>query len=390
MIAIEFNNIGKCYKMKDKSNFWALRNFSYSVEPGEIIGVVGSNGAGKSTLLKICSRVVQPTTGYIDINGRVGALLEVGTGFHPELTGMENIFFNGAILGIPRKEINEKIDDIIKFAGIEKFIDTPVKRYSSGMYTRLAFAIAAQLDVENMIVDEVLAVGDSEFQKKCLSKMDNMSKSGRTILFVSHDMTAITRLCNKAIWLQNGEIALVGEPNDVVQAYITHAVPRSTIDIIQSILDKLPEDPTIKITDIKLTQRGNLQSVFFRDYPIEITIAYTILRKEPGTRVFVRVLSDHGCTILKSYHDTQTPFILEPGEYVSTMTIPGNILSNINYELGIGALVFNQRSCTGTIGEGVRIPLSIESIEPTDCYPDDAYQYRPLIKPHIQWTTVKL
>lgn len=390
MMAIGFSNVGKCYRLKDKSIFWALRNFSYSVEPGEIIGVVGSNGAGKSTLLKICSRVVQPTTGCVDINGRVGALLEVGTGFHPELTGMENIYFNGAILGITRREISANIDDIIKFAGIEKFIDTPVKRYSSGMYTRLAFAIAAQLDVENMIVDEVLAVGDTEFQKKCLSKMNNMAKSGRTILFVSHDMTAITRLCSKAIWLHEGEIKKIGEPDDVVQSYITHTVPRATYDNIQLTLHKLPEDPAIRITGVKITQCGKPSRIFFRDYPIEISIIYTVLKREPGLRVFVRLLSEHGDTIIKGYNDSKSQMILDPGVYTSTMVIPKNILSNINYEISIGALIFNQRTCTGSTGEGIRIPISIETVFPVDSYPDDAYQYRPLIRPVIEWNTVKL
>src|SRR6267143_1879403 len=184
--------------------FWALKNVSFDVKTGEVLGIIGSNGAGKSTLLKILNRITEPTIGGVDIYGRVGALLEVGTGFHPELTGRENIFLNGAILGMTRAEIKRKFDEIVAFAEVERFLDTPVKRYSSGMYVRLAFAVAAHLDPEILIVDEVLAVGDAAFQKKCLGKMGNVAKEGRTVLFVSHNMGAIQRLCSRGIVLERG------------------------------------------------------------------------------------------------------------------------------------------------------------------------------------------
>jgi lipopolysaccharide transport system ATP-binding protein len=204
-----------------KEVFWALRNISFSIEEGDRIGIVGANGAGKSTLLKILSRITEPTHGEVKVRGRMASLLEVGTGFHPELTGRENIFLNGAILGMKQSEIRSQFDEIVDFAGIEKFLDTPVKRYSSGMYVRLGFAIAAHLEPEILIVDEVLAVGDSEFQKKCLGKMKDVSSSGRTILFVSHNITAVQGLCNKAAFLKNGNLVKYGEVGEVLHDYMS-------------------------------------------------------------------------------------------------------------------------------------------------------------------------
>ncbi len=207
------------YSQKD--SFWALRDVNFEVEQGEVLGIIGRNGAGKSTLLKILSRITYPTEGEIRMYGRVGSLLEVGTGFHPELSGRENIYFNGAILGMKKREIDDNFDEIVKFSGVEKFLDTPVKRYSSGMQVRLAFSVAAHLDPEILVVDEVLAVGDAEFQKKCLGKMKNVSEDGRTVLFVSHNMGAISSLCDLGILLDNGEVRDIGPIEEVIQHYIT-------------------------------------------------------------------------------------------------------------------------------------------------------------------------
>ncbi|HEY1047333.1 MAG TPA: polysaccharide ABC transporter ATP-binding protein [Bacteroidia bacterium] len=201
---------------------WALKDINFEVEQGEVIGIIGKNGAGKSTLLKILSRVTSPTTGQIKINGRMASLLEVGTGFHPELTGKENVFLNGAIMGMSKSEIKSKFDEIIDFSGVERYIDTPVKRYSSGMYVRLAFAVAAHLEPEILIVDEVLAVGDAEFQKKCLGKMKDVSGQGRTVLFVSHNMGAIQSLCNKSIYLKHGTIQQSGPTDKIIQHYLSN------------------------------------------------------------------------------------------------------------------------------------------------------------------------
>jgi lipopolysaccharide transport system ATP-binding protein len=206
---------------EDSASLWALQGISFNVQPGEVVGIVGRNGAGKSTLLKILSRIVEPTTGKIRLRGRVGSLLEVGTGFHPELTGRENIYLNGAILGMSRRELASQFDAIVEFAGVERFLDTPVKRYSSGMYVRLAFAVAAHLDPEIMIVDEVLAVGDAEFQQKCLGKMQDVARSGRTVLFVSHNMAAVRQFCSSAILLSRGRMLMQDRTEVVLREYLT-------------------------------------------------------------------------------------------------------------------------------------------------------------------------
>ena len=239
-IAIRVSNVSKKYligKQKDSSlrgslqgifnrketqgeEFMALNDVSFDINKGDIVGIIGKNGAGKSTLLKILSQITKPSTGRIEINGRVASLLEVGTGFHPELTGRENIYLNGTILGMTRKEVSSKFDEIVEFSGVEKFIDTPVKHYSSGMYVRLAFAVAAHLEPEILIIDEVLAVGDVEFQKKCLGKMKDVAGEGRTVIFVSHDMNAINTLCKKTILLEQGKLLAYGDTSDIVTVYL--------------------------------------------------------------------------------------------------------------------------------------------------------------------------
>lgn len=217
-----------------ETSFWAVRDMSFDIPEGEVVGVIGRNGAGKSTLLKLISRITEPTTGEIEIEGRVGSLLEVGTGFHPELTGRENIFMNAAILGMPRTEILRKFDAIVDFAEVERFIDTPVKHYSSGMYLRLAFAVAAHLEPEILIVDEVLAVGDATFQKKCLGKMDEVSKQGRTVLFVSHNMVAVEKLCTRGIVLDHGHVAFDGPAQDAIEMYLRPPEGSSAQDLQRS------------------------------------------------------------------------------------------------------------------------------------------------------------
>lgn len=254
--------------------FWALKDVSFEIKQGEAVGIIGRNGAGKSTLLKLLSRITEPTKGRIELNGRVASLLEVGTGFHPELTGRENIFLNGAILGMSRAEIKSKFDEIVDFSGVEKFLDTPVKRYSSGMYVRLAFAVAAHLEPEILIVDEVLAVGDAAFQKKCLGKMEDVSKKdGRTVLFVSHNMSAIQNLCTKAIVLNNGEIYTKGATAEAISSYLSINEKTSENNIANRKDRK--GNGLIRFTDVKLFDRDTQteiatlmsgQNVFFRLY----------------------------------------------------------------------------------------------------------------------------
>jgi lipopolysaccharide transport system ATP-binding protein len=236
--------------------FWALKDVSFEIKQGESVGIIGRNGAGKSTLLKVLSRITEPTTGHVEMIGRVASLLEVGTGFHPELTGKENVYLNGAILGMSRKEIKKKFDDIVEFSGVERFLDTPVKRYSSGMYVRLAFAVAAYLEPEILVVDEVLAVGDAEFQKKCLGKMNEVSRSGRTVLFVSHNMAAVKSLCTKGIVLQNGQIKFQGGAMDAVSVYQSLGLTAS-----KSVKD-WPSNEIIKIKNFTVNAiKGDLISI---------------------------------------------------------------------------------------------------------------------------------
>jgi lipopolysaccharide transport system ATP-binding protein len=232
--------------------FWALKGVSFEVQPGEVVGIIGRNGAGKSTLLKVLSRITEPTTGRVEVRGRLGSLLEVGTGFHQELTGRENIYLNGSILGMTRREIDRKFDEIVAFSEIEQFLDTPVKRYSSGMYVRLAFAVAAYLDQDVMIVDEVLAVGDVAFQKKCLGKMKDISTSGRTILFVSHNMAAIQSLCTSGIFLNAGRVELIGTPEQVGRAYTKQVEDAESVVSLREHVGRVSRNGTI-MTELQLT-----------------------------------------------------------------------------------------------------------------------------------------
>jgi lipopolysaccharide transport system ATP-binding protein len=260
--------------------FWALKDVSFDVHHGEVMGIIGRNGAGKSTLLKILSRITSPTEGRAKIFGRVGSLLEVGTGFHPELTGRENIFLSGSLLGMRKREIEEKFDEIIRFSEIEKFLDTPVKRYSSGMYVRLAFAVAAHLEPEILIIDEVLAVGDFQFQKKCLGKMGKIAKEGRTVLFVSHNMSAVSSLCTSAILLENGKVILNDSTEKVIERYLENRSEKSNKSI--SLRTDREGNGIIRFTDLWLSDiSGKRLDSVYSGQDISINIAYTSRQNEP-------------------------------------------------------------------------------------------------------------
>jgi lipopolysaccharide transport system ATP-binding protein len=270
----------KNFDNQDGDYIWALRDINLKVEQGDILGIIGANGAGKSTLLKILSRITGPSTGKVKIKGRIGSLLEVGTGFHPELTGRENVYLNGAILGMRRKEIDEKFDEIVDFSGVEKYIDTPVKRYSSGMRVRLGFAVAAHLDPEILVVDEVLAVGDAEFQKKCLGKMSDVAGEGRTVLFVSHNMGSVENLCKNGVMLQKGEITYRGSQTDVIDHYLLENNPVITQKLIER------EDRTgngqIRFTDFKiLDDQGNIKKVIKPGDNLNIALHYVADKEYP-------------------------------------------------------------------------------------------------------------
>ncbi len=280
-----------------EDTFWALKDINFEVRQGEVVGIIGRNGAGKSTLLKILSRITEPTVGRVTIHGRVGSLLEVGTGFHPELTGRENVYLNGAILGMHRGEIESKFDEIVEFSGVERFLDTPVKRYSSGMRVRLGFAVAAHLDPEILIVDEVLAVGDVQFQKKCLGKMQNVASSGRTVLFVSHNMAAIRNLCSRAILLRTGEIGTEGETAEVVSEYLTSLDPVGD----SGLYDDNPErsgSGDVRFTDVDISgesEAGGGEIVAGRD--ATITFDYENRVGAPDARVFFTIFNRDGVAV---------------------------------------------------------------------------------------------
>lgn len=274
-------------------DFWALRDVSFGIASGEVVGIIGRNGAGKSTLLKILSRITEPTTGRVELGGRVASLLEVGTGFHPELSGRENIFLNAAILGMTRAETARKFDEIVAFAGVEQFLDTPVKRYSSGMYVRLAFAVAAHLEPEVLVVDEVLAVGDADFQKRCLGKMHEVSRGGRTVLFVSHNMAAIQALCGRAIWLDRGGVAADGETADSIRRYLASSTDAAatptgplqidaSLDLLQFVLSPNPVtsgQPIDFTIEFQAREAAKILALTLLIYsPVEVRVAIVDLR----------------------------------------------------------------------------------------------------------------
>lgn len=285
-----------------EEQFWALKDVSFSVEPGEALGIIGRNGAGKSTLLKILSQITPPTAGKITMRGRVGSLLEVGTGFHPELTGRENIYMNGAILGMGRREIARKFDEIVAFAEMEKFLDTPVKRYSSGMYVRLAFAVAAHLEPEILIIDEVLAVGDAEFQKKCLGKMDEVAKHGRTVLFVSHNMQAIRLLCSRCVLLRHGNVVASGEPVDVTSSYMG-GDDKCTGERSWP-LETAPGDHTLRLLSLKtVTREREVCSDFPSDEDVFVEMLLDVRSIHAALRVGFELLWQDGTVVFTSHHN---------------------------------------------------------------------------------------
>jgi len=331
-------NIGK--PIKPDELIWALRDVSFEVKHGEVIGIIGRNGAGKSTLLKILSQITEPTEGQVTIYGRVGSLLEVGTGFHPELTGRENIFLNGAILGMSKAEINRKFDEIVDFAEIERFIDTQVKHYSSGMYMRLAFAVAAHLEPEILLVDEVLAVGDASFQKKCLGKMGDVAKEGRTVLFVSHNMGAIQSLCGRVILLEQGQIETNGNPSSVISKYLSssklgiqHYGEVSWLDDANA-----PGESELKLRSVRLIGLdGEVQSTFEVDKPIRVEIHYEVMQPIRGMRINLYLTTQEGIIAFLSTDHLSQFEQHNKGNYKSVSIIPGGLLNIGVYNIEISA-----------------------------------------------------
>jgi lipopolysaccharide transport system ATP-binding protein len=315
-----------------RETIWALNNVNLQVEEGELVGVIGRNGAGKSTLLKLLSRITRPTKGRMEINGRVGSLLEVGTGFHPDLTGYENIFLSGAILGMRKAEIKRKLDEIVAFSEIEQFIDTPVKWYSSGMYVRLAFSVAAHLEPEILMMDEVLAVGDAGFQQKCLNKMRDIRSHGRTILFVSHNMPAVMRLCKRVLWIERGEVVSDGTPQSVVGAYLRESW---NVETMREWKDPAvaPADNVVRLRRVRIvsTERHILAAADIRQ-PLGIEIEYEVLQAGHQLSAAIDLSNEEGVTFFHSteaesgWQDRNRPI----GKYTSTVWIPGNLLAECN------------------------------------------------------------
>lgn len=371
-IAIRANHLGKRYRLgalyeqryrtlreslgsllkggekKSKETIWALRDVSFEVKQGQVLGVIGRNGAGKSTLLKLLSRVTEPTEGEAEIHGRVGSLLEVGTGFHPELTGRENIFLNGAILGMRRTEIERKFDEIVAFAEVEQFIDTPVKRYSSGMYLRLAFAVAAHLEPEILVVDEVLAVGDAEFQRKCLGKMGDVAREGRTVLFVSHNMSGILRLTEETLVIEKGRLALRAPTPQAVDYYLSRGFGREGERIWEA--DEVPASamPFRPLAVRLRNPRGEVVNSIRSAEANQVEVEYCLDAPITGLRVGIYLMSMRGETIFTSF-DTDDPRIFEQmtvrpaGHYFSRCTLPADLLNEGRFVIGINASSYRVR-----------------------------------------------
>ncbi len=324
-----------------KEEFWALKGVDFTINKGEVVGVIGRNGAGKSTLLKILTKITPPSEGEIKMSGRVASLLEVGTGFHPELTGRENVYLNGAIMGMTRVEIANKFDSIVEFSGIGKFIDTPVKRYSSGMYVRLAFSVAAHLEPDVLLIDEVLAVGDAEFQRKCLGKMEEVTHGkGRTILFVSHNMSAIQKICSKSILLDKGKVVMQGDTKDVVERYLSDEYQSGSED--EKIFPLKERD--IVIEDFSVMQNNIKTNYIDNDEGFEIKINFETLKDLTGFRIGTYIKSTLGDTIARSFVSDWDSNLekIGAGKYHAILKFPSKLLAPGNYSLALGASCFGQ------------------------------------------------
>jgi len=367
---------------------WALKDVSMEVNRGEVIGIIGKNGSGKSTLLKILSRITKPTEGNIAIQGRVGSLLEVGTGFHKELTGRENIYLNGAILGMSRHEITRRFDEIVDFSEIEDFLDTPVKYYSSGMYTRLAFAVAAHLEPEILLVDEVLAVGDLEFQKKCLRKMQGIGESGRTVLFVSHNMSAITGLCQKAVLLYAGQIIRSGNSEEVVMDYINSGIIALSEKIWEH--DDAPNNKVLRLLRVRATdESGDTLSSFDVRKPIGIELTYDVHKPDVWFSPVVQLINEMGVTVFTSFEKIDPDWentINKEGTFKSTCWIPGNLLPDGNYLVTVYFKGFKrpEKEKTLILNEVIKINV-FDSLQGDSARGKFTGKYPGVVRPKLVW-----
>ncbi len=369
---------------EDPHKFWALEDVSFEVQPGEVLGIIGRNGAGKSTLLKILSRITLPTEGEVVIDGRVGSLLEVGTGFHPELTGRENVYMNGTILGMKKAEIDRKFDEIVAFSEVEQFLDTPVKRYSSGMYVRLAFAVAAHLEPEILLVDEVLAVGDASFQKKCLAKMEDVSHAGRTVLFVSHNMPAVARLCHRAILLDGGRLAAAGPAEAVVGQYLAQAAETGTR--FEWAEAQAPGNEFLRLLRVEVVRTdGTPVRLAKVDEEIDIRLVYRVLK--PGLSFRCLLWFSAAGTIAFATVEPRETVREAAGIYTSRVTIPAHLLAEQEYTVNVS--IFASRGVKAHFVKE-RDVVSFQVVDPIrgdSARGDYTERLGGLVRPKLDWTT---
>lgn len=363
--------------------FLALRDVSFDVQPGEIVGIIGRNGAGKSTLLKLLSRITVPSSGEIVINGRVGSLLEVGTGFHPELTGRENVYMNGTILGMKKHEIDAKFDEIVAFSEIEQFIDTPVKRYSSGMYVRLAFAVAAHLEPEILVVDEVLAVGDMSFQKKCLGKMSDVGLDGRTVLFVSHNMPAVMRLCKQGLLLDQGEVKAWGPIEEVVGRYTQEIMSSGSSRVWME--EKAPGSNVVKLVSASITSASKeALLVADIDEPVVLNIYYNVLRAEERFRCCVTFNTQGVCAFTAL--EPEEKVHPRKGLYCSKVEVPGNLLAEGEYSVNVTIMASRGVKIRHVAVRNVLSFQVVDSMHGDSARGDYAEGFAGIVRPKLDWT----
>jgi lipopolysaccharide transport system ATP-binding protein len=377
-----------------EEEFWALKDVSFELRRGDRVGIIGRNGAGKSTLLKVLSRIIEPTTGRVEIRGRVASLLEVGTGFHPELTGRENIYLNGAILGMTRREIRSKFDEIVDFSEVEKFLDTPVKRYSSGMYVRLAFAVAAHLEPEILVVDEVLAVGDASFQQKCLGKMQDVTDNeGRTVLFVSHNMAAVKQLCSHAIALKDGQITALGEPLRLIDDYLAN-YSRGALVAEWKDPALMPGDDTFRISRIEICNYDNPHSNIRIDQSIEVSIRYRLIKPLKSTitsiQSSIQLKTPEGVVVFASTcswipKDNQSIYTTGPiGECIDKCIIPPYFLNDTSYIIDV-FLLNNNANHHAIVRDSIY--FTAEEGQRAKEFGDYTGTVIGLVRPSLKWTT---
>lgn len=420
IIDLELRNVSKRYRVRQESGgatsqnglmrqlkslyrghseFWAVKDVSFAVKRGEALGIIGHNGAGKSTILKLLSNITAPTSGVITINGRLSALIEVGSGFHPELTGRENIYLSGSILGMRRREITDKLDRIIDFAGVRQFIDTPVKRYSSGMYVRLGFAIAAHLDPDVLLLDEVLAVGDASFQAKCMHRIFQLKKKGTTIVFISHDLSSVGRLCDRALLLNEGRVAASGMPTDVIVEYKSISGEASLpLPVHESIaafkewqsLDESPGTEVVRLRKARVrTEDGKTTPTIDIRHPVGIEATYEVLEEGHILTPNFHFYNEDGVQLF-AVQDVSSEWRRRPrpvGQYVSTAWIPGNFFSEGSLKVGIAVNTYIPALLTHVFEHDTVAFRIIDRLEPDSARGDYTGPVPGVIRPIVNWTT---